>query len=596
MKKAAFLMIAGILLAICLPAFAQEFPDVPPDHWAYDAVQDLVEKGIIQGYPDGTFGGKRALTRYEFAEALSKAIPEILELARQPAPPPLPGTGEVAPTPPAAGPQVTKEEFDALRNLVTEFRDELAAVGVDVEALRRDIAALAERVIVIEEEIARVKLTGEVNLIGRGTVDNAGAPVDRDSRALGDLNPAEPQNPLANSSFFTDLQFGMKAKVGEDVSVNALIAAGNYLKFALDDDELPDLVLWNLYMDGAVKLGPLGAAQVMVGRFPFQITPLTLKFVDPDTYTSVTKLDSGDYVLDGGSASFNLGKIALTAFAAKADPITDLIAPALLLEEEGVPLSQLAGARLVIGTGFAGNLGLTYLQAGVGGGRSEIIGADINTNIGSLGVAAEYAESRANLKLQKSKGIGGKDDAAWNGKLSYQMGKLGLGAGYSHVESDYHAPGYWNRLGGIVNPVNLKGATANLTYALTPRISFSAEGQFLKPIDDNLKVAARTSTSRGRGPEEKLLLGSKIDKINYWKAGISYGLTSANTVDLGWEETKLDWTTGAPSGKERFISLGVGHSFNPNASLKLLYQIVEYEYGDPSDRGGVATAQFQLKY
>ncbi|HUV04096.1 MAG TPA: porin [Armatimonadota bacterium] len=591
MKKAAFFVITAVLLAISLPVLAQEFPDVPPDHWAYDAVQDLVDKGIIQGYPDGLFGGKRAMTRYEFAEAVSKAIPAIIELAQAGGPGVV---GPQGPPGPPGAPGAGAEEIQAMRKLVDEFRDELSALGVDVEALRRDVAALNDRVTALEEEVARVRFTGEVNLIGRGEVRNTAHSVgDRDSRLLSvGAAPGEENNPLANSSFFTDLQLGMKAKVGEDASVNALVAAGNYLKWALVDDKLPDLVLWNLYMDGDAKFGPLGAAHVRVGRFPFQLTPLTLKFVDPDSYTSVTKLDSGDYVLDGGSASFSLGKAALTAFAAKAHPIADLITPALLLgsDDDGVPLSQLAGARLVIGTGSVGNLGLTYLQAGVGGGRSEIIGADITTNIGSLGVAAEYAESRANLPLQISKGIGGEDDAAWNGKLSYQMGKLGLGAGYSHVESYYHAPGYWNRLGSIVNPVNLKGATANLTYALTPRISFSAEGQFLSPIDDQLDVAGRTSTSRGR-----VLAGTDIDKINYWRAGISYGLTSANTVDLGWEETNIE-PNASDSSKERFISLGVGHSFNPNASLKLLYQIVEYEQGDDSLRGGVATAQFQLKY
>ena len=54
MKKAAFML---LLLVISIPAFAQEFPDVPADHWAYQAVQELVNAGIIQGYPDGTYGG-----------------------------------------------------------------------------------------------------------------------------------------------------------------------------------------------------------------------------------------------------------------------------------------------------------------------------------------------------------------------------------------------------------------------------------------------------------------------------------------------------------------------------------------------------------
>ena len=50
------------------------FPDVPENHWAYNMVQDLAYKGIVAGYPDGTFSGDRTLTRYEFAVALDRAI------------------------------------------------------------------------------------------------------------------------------------------------------------------------------------------------------------------------------------------------------------------------------------------------------------------------------------------------------------------------------------------------------------------------------------------------------------------------------------------------------------------------------------------
>lgn len=50
------------------------FPDIPENHWAYNMVQDLAYKGILVGYPDGTFSGDRTLTRYEFAVALDRAI------------------------------------------------------------------------------------------------------------------------------------------------------------------------------------------------------------------------------------------------------------------------------------------------------------------------------------------------------------------------------------------------------------------------------------------------------------------------------------------------------------------------------------------
>ena len=76
MKKtaiAALLIVA--MFALSAPLFAADpTGDVPFDHWAYDAVKQLVEKGIIIGYPNGLFEGNRAMTRYEFAMAISRLV------------------------------------------------------------------------------------------------------------------------------------------------------------------------------------------------------------------------------------------------------------------------------------------------------------------------------------------------------------------------------------------------------------------------------------------------------------------------------------------------------------------------------------------
>ena len=50
------------------------FPDVASNHWAYEAVSDLSRRGLVEGYPDGTFGGDRLLTRYEFAQIVYRAL------------------------------------------------------------------------------------------------------------------------------------------------------------------------------------------------------------------------------------------------------------------------------------------------------------------------------------------------------------------------------------------------------------------------------------------------------------------------------------------------------------------------------------------
>ena len=55
-------------------AKSASFPDVPENHWAYEAVAKLAGNGVIKGYPDGTFQGDRAMTRYEFASMLYRAM------------------------------------------------------------------------------------------------------------------------------------------------------------------------------------------------------------------------------------------------------------------------------------------------------------------------------------------------------------------------------------------------------------------------------------------------------------------------------------------------------------------------------------------
>ena len=50
------------------------FPDVPENHWAYEYLNSLQKRGILKGYPDGTFGGDRSLTRYEYAAMLYRVL------------------------------------------------------------------------------------------------------------------------------------------------------------------------------------------------------------------------------------------------------------------------------------------------------------------------------------------------------------------------------------------------------------------------------------------------------------------------------------------------------------------------------------------
>ena len=59
------------------------FPDVASNHWAYEAVSNLSRRGLVEGYPDGTFGGDRLLTRYEFAEIVYRVLQNGVQVDEQ---------------------------------------------------------------------------------------------------------------------------------------------------------------------------------------------------------------------------------------------------------------------------------------------------------------------------------------------------------------------------------------------------------------------------------------------------------------------------------------------------------------------------------
>ena len=131
MRTLAVSVAALLVLVVVSPAFAQPFADVPTDHWAFDAIAELAAKGIIEGFPDGTFKGDRGVTRYEVAMIVARILARI-EAIKIPTP--------TAPAPTA--PQVTRADVQTIQRLVNEFRAELAALGVRVTAVEEELTAL----------------------------------------------------------------------------------------------------------------------------------------------------------------------------------------------------------------------------------------------------------------------------------------------------------------------------------------------------------------------------------------------------------------------------------------------------------------------
>ncbi|MGL5880145.1 MAG: iron uptake porin, partial [Xenococcaceae cyanobacterium] len=118
-----------------------QLSDVQPTDWAFQALQSLVERyGVIAGYPDGTFRGNRAMTRYEFAAGLNAALDRINELI---------ATG--------SDNTVSRDDLATLQRLQQEFAPELATLRGRVDTLEATTAELEAN-----QFSTTTKLEGEV--------------------------------------------------------------------------------------------------------------------------------------------------------------------------------------------------------------------------------------------------------------------------------------------------------------------------------------------------------------------------------------------------------------------------------------------------
>jgi Carbohydrate-selective porin, OprB family/S-layer homology domain len=135
--------------------------DVSPTAWAYEALRSLVERyGCIVGYPDRTFRGDRALTRWEFAAGLNACMNVMERLIQE-------GVG------------VLREDIDKLKRLMEEFQAELAALGARVDNLEQRVAFLEDH-----QFSTTTKLRGEVIFSVADTFGGASAFRSRNNRGV----------------------------------------------------------------------------------------------------------------------------------------------------------------------------------------------------------------------------------------------------------------------------------------------------------------------------------------------------------------------------------------------------------------------------
>lgn len=149
MKKTLILTVFLTIFAFSY-AFSVTLVDVPSGHWAEDAVQKLVDSGLLEGYPDGTYKGDRPLTRYEYAMVVARMMDKMdAELCAKD-------------DPDCAGKDYSgdiEELKGIIEKLAAEFEDELAALKVKVDQIETKVAGIEDK---LESTFFNIDISGNI--------------------------------------------------------------------------------------------------------------------------------------------------------------------------------------------------------------------------------------------------------------------------------------------------------------------------------------------------------------------------------------------------------------------------------------------------
>ncbi|BAY63091.1 hypothetical protein NIES22_31700 [Calothrix brevissima NIES-22] len=190
-----------------------QFSDVQPTDWAFQALQSLVERyGCIAGYPNGTYRGNRALTRYEFAAGLNACLDRVNELIAT-----------------ATADLVTKQDLATLQRLQEEFSAELATLRGRVDSLEARTAELEAN-----QFSTTTKLQGEAIF----NVSQAFGDTRADNGAKLDSNTvfSDRVRLTLNSSFTGKDQLQIRLQ-GRNTISNQTVTGTNMTRLAYDGSE-----------------------------------------------------------------------------------------------------------------------------------------------------------------------------------------------------------------------------------------------------------------------------------------------------------------------------------------------------------------------
>ncbi|AFY48483.1 carbohydrate-selective porin [Nostoc sp. PCC 7524] len=210
-----------------------QLSDVNPSDWAFQALQSLVERyGCIAGYPNQTYRGNRALTRYEFAAGLNACLDQINQLITT-------STGELA----------TKEDLATLQKLQEEYAEELQTVRGQVDALEARTATLESR-----QFSTTTKLRGEA-IFGLAGVFGSDRAINTDAQNRGTTRTDLDENVIFadrirlnfDTSFTGKDRLRVRLQGRNITPFNTAVTGTNQTRLGFDGNESNDVSIATLF-------------------------------------------------------------------------------------------------------------------------------------------------------------------------------------------------------------------------------------------------------------------------------------------------------------------------------------------------------------
>ncbi|MCB0825764.1 MAG: S-layer homology domain-containing protein [Armatimonadetes bacterium] len=625
MNKTLKLALSAVLgMTLAAPAFAQNFPDVPENHWAYTAVGNLKDK-IVFGYPDGFYRGPRVMTRYEFAVAVDKlwkAMQGMFDSTQEQIDALKAGSGsgdngDIA----AMKRQIAALESSVngmkgwgtaisdLQKLTKEFEKDLAALDVDVEGMKKDMSDMKADIEELMKRSNPVKLGADVDLlvlaghsidhefgilpdgliVGEGRDDYAGVPVGM-TRDLSVLHQA--------AFNFSGGKEGEPKWNGTLVVGNVLNSVGDYSSRYQNTTTVEgDTDVYFRTFSVSFDSGFLGQdTSVELGRIGHQVGPYIWKRTSfTKDYFKNEARDSGDWIFDGGKLDFNFGAAALTVFGGRnSDRYTTNgldMNPSTLYQGSGGRLDQTLGAQLNVPIGDTGDITLAYLwqdsddvqNIGFGNfNRRNVFGAQAHLMFGGVSFWGSYAQTVMSMNTSTALDD---DSAAWDVRLGFNAGPADIKVGYRRVEGNFSADGDWGRVGLVYNPKNVEGFNGKVAFNASNDVKVWAKGEFLQ---------GATNGAGGYFMEN--------DDVVSYAVGVKTRLSNMFDLNISYEDTKFDFNAGTDPSM-RWLTFGLGYNLSENANLMFTYIYSDvdtkgrtFENISGRYKGGLLGTQLSIKY